>query len=338
MLKVDIHTHILPKNIPDLAERYGYGQFIHLEHHKPGCARMMKGDTFFREVESNLWDAHVRKKECDTLTIDVQVLSTVPVMFSYWAEPNDALDLSKLLNDHIGGVVSAAPRRFAGLGTVPMQSTDLAIGELERCVKEIGLAGAQIGSHVNGKNLDDDSIFPFFEAAQDLDASIFVHPWDMLSPERMDKYWLQWLVGMPTETAIAISSMVLGGLFEKLPNLKVAFAHGGGSFSGSIGRIEAGFHARPDLVAVETEINPRNTINKFYVDSLVHDKEMLHYLIRLMGASRIALGSDYPFPLGESQPGRLIESIPELSDEDKKWMLGKSALEWLGMTETQFLS
>ena len=338
MLKVDIHTHILPKNIPDLAERYGYGQFIHLEHHKPGCARMMKGDTFFREVESNLWDAHVRKKECDTLTIDVQVLSTVPVMFSYWAEPNDALDLSKLLNDHIGGVVSAAPRRFAGLGTVPMQSTDLAIGELERCVKEIGLAGAQIGSHVNGKNLDDDSIFPFFEAAQDLDASIFVHPWDMLSPERMDKYWLQWLVGMPTETAIAISSMILGGLFEKLPNLKVAFAHGGGSFSGSIGRIEAGFHARPDLVAVETDINPRNFVDKFYVDSLVHDKEMLHYLIRLMGASRIALGSDYPFPLGESQPGRLIESIPELSDEDKKWMLGKSALEWLGMTETQFLS
>ena len=338
MLKVDIHTHILPKNIPDLAERYGYGQFIHLEHHKPGCARMMKGDTFFREVESNLWDAHVRKKECDTLTIDVQVLSTVPVMFSYWAEPNDALDLSKLLNDHIGGVVSAAPRRFAGLGTVPMQSTDLAIGELERCVKEIGLAGAQIGSHVNGKNLDDDSIFPFFEAAQDLDASIFVHPWDMLSPERMDKYWLQWLVGMPTETAIAISSMVLGGLFEKLPKLKVAFAHGGGSFSGGIGRIEAGFHARPDLVAVETDINPRNFVKKFYVDSLVHDKEMLHYLIRLMGASRIALGSDYPFPLGESKPGGLIESIPELSDEDKKWMLGKSALEWLGMTETQFLS
>ncbi len=338
MLKVDIHTHILPKNIPDLAERYGYGQFIHLEHHKPGCARMMKGDTFFREVESNLWDAHVRKKECDTLTIDVQVLSTVPVMFSYWAEPNDALDLSKLLNDHIAGVVNDTPRRFTGLGTVPMQSTDLAIGELERCVKEIGLAGAQIGSHVNGKNLDDDSIFPFFEAAQDLDASIFVHPWDMLSPERMDKYWLQWLVGMPTETAIAISSMVLGGLFEKLPNLKVAFAHGGGAFSGAIGRIEAGFHARPDLVAVETDINPRNFVDKFYVDSLVHDKEMLHYLIRLMGASRIALGSDYPFPLGESQPGRLIESIPELSDEDKKWMLGKSALEWLGMTETQFLS
>lgn len=299
---------------------------------------MMKGDTFFREVESNLWDAHVRKKECDTLTIDVQVLSTVPVMFSYWAEPNDALDLSKLLNDHIGGVVSAAPRRFTGLGTVPMQSTDLAIGELERCVKEIGLAGVQIGSHVNGKNLDDDSIFPFFEAAQDLDASIFVHPWDMLSPERMDKYWLQWLVGMPTETAIAISSMVLGGLFEKLPNLKVAFAHGGGAFSGGIGRIEAGFHARPDLVAVETDINPRNFVKKFYVDSLVHDKEMLHYLIRLMGASRIALGSDYPFPLGESKPGGLIESIPELSDEDKKWMLGKSALEWLGMTETQFLS
>ncbi len=337
MLKVDIHTHILPENLPDLEKRYGYGEFVRLEHNRPNCARMMKGGKFFREVESNLWDPTSRAEECTATAVDVQVLSTVPVMFSYWAKAADALDLSKLLNDHISGVVNDFPKRFVGLGTVPLQSTDLAINEMERCIRELDFAGIQIGTHVNGRNLDDESFHPFFEAAEGLDASLFVHPWDMLSPERMDKYWLQWLVGMPAETAIAICCMVLGGVFEKYPDLKVAFAHGGGAFPGAIGRIEAGFHARPDLVAVETEINPRDFLGKFYVDSLIHDREMLRYLIQLVGANRIALGSDYPFPLGELRPGELVESMDELPMNDKEWILGRTALEWLGLPEEQFL-
>jgi len=336
MLKIDIHTHVLPENWPDLNERYGYGGFVQLEHHGPGCARMLLEGKPFREIESNCWSSKERLSECDDHGVDVQVLSTVPVMFSYWARPKDTLDLSRLLNDHIAGVVAENPARFIGLGTVPMQKSDLAIGEMERCVKELGLAGIEIGTHINGWNLDDPRLFPIFEAAQDLGAAIFVHPWEMLGRDRMSKYWLPWLVGMPAETSLSICSMIFGGVFERLPRLRVAFAHGGGAFPATLGRIEHGFNVRPDLVAVDNDINPRSYIDRFYIDSLVHDPDMLLYMIKLMGAEQIALGSDYPFPLGEHVPGKMIESM-NLDEKTTARLLHGSALRWLDLEKEQFL-
>lgn len=336
MLKIDIHTHILPERWPDLKERYGYGGFVHLDHHKCGCARMMIDDRFFREIESNCWDPEVRLHDCQQHSVDVQVLSTVPVMFNYWAKPEDTLDLSKILNDHIAGICHDFPKRFVGLGTVPMQAPDLAIQEMERCVKDIGLAGIQIGSHINDWNLDQPELFAVFEAAQDLNAAVFVHPWDMVGKDKMPKYWLPWLVGMPAESSLAICSMIFGGVLERLPNLKIAFAHGGGSFPATIGRIEHGFNVRPDLCAVDNQVNPREYLNRIYLDTLVHDPLMLDYLIKLMGPERLALGTDYPFPLGELAPGKLIEST--VSDEHiKAQLLHGTALEWLGRSKEDFL-
>ncbi len=268
----------------------------------------------------------------------MQVLSTVPVMFSYWAKPLDALDLSKMLNNHIAEVVAKFPKRFVGLGTVPMQAPDLAIKELERCVKELGLAGIEIGSHVNDWNLNDPALFPIFQVAEELGAVIFVHPWDMMGKERMPKYWLPWLVGMPAETSLAICSMIFGGVFERLPKLRVAFAHGGGSFPATIGRIEHGFKVRPDLCAVDNNMNPRTYLGKFYFDSLVHDPVMLNYLIDLVGANKIALGSDYPFPLGEAVPGQMIESMSNLNAATKERLLCGTALEWLGLEKNRFIA
>lgn len=336
MLKIDIHTHILPEHLPKWSEKFGYNGFVHLDHHKHGCARMMIDDKFFREIQSNCWDPQTRIHECDGQGVHVQVLSTVPVMFSYWAKAHDTLAISMFLNDHIAEIVQKYPDRFVGLGTIPLQSPELAVKELERCMK-IGLSGVQIGSHVlDDWNLGSIALFPIYEAAEKLGAAIFVHPWDMVGQERMQRYWLPWLVGMPTETALAICSMIFGGVFEKFPKLRVAFAHGGGSFPGLIGRIEHGFETRPDLVAIHNNINPRQYVGKFFVDSLVHDKEVLNYLIRCLGAEHVALGSDYPFPLGEEIPGKLIEGM-NFDPKTREHLLSGTALRWLGMNREKFV-
>ncbi|MDP9100514.1 MAG: amidohydrolase [Verrucomicrobiota bacterium] len=346
-MKIDLHTHILPREWPDLDTKYGYPGFVRLEHYQPCCARMMIGDNVFREIMDNVWEPARRLEEMDRAQVSMQVLSTVPVMFSYWAKPADALDLSQRLNDHIAEVVGANPGRFIGLATIPLQDPDLAARELERCVRDLGLRGAQIGTHVDANehfgrldtlNLDNAALQPVWSAAEQLGAAIFVHPWDMAGKKRMPNYWLPWLVGMPAETSLAICSMIFGGVFARFPKLRVAFAHGGGAFPFTLGRIEHAFHVRPDLCAIDNKATPRSYLATddrpahFYVDSLVHDADALKLLIKLFGARRVALGSDYPFPLGESSPGALIESLAHLSAAEQSELLSGTAREFLGLT------
>lgn len=335
--KIDIHTHILPDIIPDLQARYGYGNWVTLQHTCATKANMYKGSEFFRSIDSNCYNAEQRIQEMNECGIDVQVLSTVPVMFSYWAKPEDTLDLCMLLNNHIAAICNKYPNRFVGLATLPMQHTELACQELKRCMNELGLVGVQIGSHINNMTLGDAKLYPIFELCAELSASIFVHPWDMpLSDTLYKKYWLTWLVGMPSETCLAICSMMFSGIFQKLPQLRVAFAHGGGSFTGTIGRIEHGYNVRPDLCQIDCSINPRDQCKSIYVDSLTHDHANLQSIIDLFGINNIVLGTDYPFPLGEAHTGELIESCTTLTDKQKQQIMWENGMKFLGLDSNKF--
>jgi len=282
-------------------------------------------------VDDNCFDASVRMKEMDATDVTIQVLSTIPVLFNYWSKPKDGLETSRFFNDHIADTVTKNTTRFIGIGTVPLQDVDLAIQEMERCVNELKMPGLEIGSNINGCNLSDKIFFPFYKRAEELGCALFIHPWEMMGETQMQQYWLPWLVGMPAETSRAICSMIFGGVLQTFPKLRIAFAHGGGSFPLTIGRIEHGFKVRPDLVAVDNAINPREYVGKFWIDSLVHDEKAMQYIIDVIGESKICLGSDYPFPLGEHHPGKLIETM-HFEKESQEKLLFKNAKEWLGIS------
>jgi aminocarboxymuconate-semialdehyde decarboxylase len=234
------------------------------------------------------------------------------------------------LNDHLAETVASNPRQFLGLGTLPMQAPDLAVAELERIMKFPGIRGIQIGSHVGDHNLDSERFHPVWAAAERLGAAVFVHPWDMMGEKRMPDYFLPWLVGMPAETSLAICSMIFGGVFDRFPRLRVAFAHGGGAFPMTLGRIEQGFLTRPDLCAIRTKKNPRRYVGRFVLDTLVHDPDVLRFLLEHFGAKSLALGSDYPFPLGEKNPGQMIRKM-KLPAATRQQLLSGTAKRWLGI-------
>ncbi len=336
MFKIDTHAHILPETWPDLAKKYGDDRFPVMVKAE-GRHRIYKDGKFFREVWATAFDAQARMDDYASHGVQAQVISTVPVLFSYWAKSNQALELHRFLNDHTAGICRDHPRHYAGIGTIPLQSPTLAIRELERCIDELGLQGVQIGSHCGDWNLDAPELFPFFEAAADLGAAILVHPWDMMGRETMPNYWLPWLVGMPAEQSRAACSLIFGGVLERLPALRVCFAHGGGAFPFTIGRIEHGFRMRPDLVATNNSRNPREYFGRVWFDSCVHDDAALRYLLDVAGADKVMLGTDYPFPLGEQEPGAGIAALG-LSEEQQKWLYHGSALDWLDLPLSRFVT
>jgi aminocarboxymuconate-semialdehyde decarboxylase len=332
--KIDSHAHIMPKNWPDLKEKYGYEGFIKpVYNSEKDTVSLFKDDgTFFREVLPNCYDPNAILPEMDAFGVEKMVLCTIPVLFNYWAKAEHTLDWSIFLNDHIVEIQNHPSGRFVGLGTVPMQHTGFAIQEMERA-KKIGLAGLQIGSNINNMNLDDESLFPFWEAAESLNVPIFVHPWQMLGEEKIKKFWLPWLVGMPAETSRAICSMLFGGVFDKFPKLKVMFAHAGGAFPFTIGRVSHGWHCRPDLVNINQVEDPYTYAGKFWVDGITHDQDALRFLIKKIGEDKICYGTDYPFPLGDLEHGRFIEEMTDLGEETRNKLFRNNIMDFLNLSK-----
>lgn len=327
---IDLHSHLLPERLPTIDA----SGFPIIEGDGDERRIMIDGE-FFRAVDRNAFDIARRIEMYEAAGVHIQVVCTVPVMFSYHLPAGPASTFIRFLNDDIAAQQQRFPDRVIALGSLPLQDAELAINEAEHLVHDLGICGIQIGSNINNRNLDDPELFEVFSACQDLGLAILVHPWNMMGKEFMPDYWLPWLVGMPAEVSRAICSMIFGGVFERLPDLRVCFAHGGGAFPFTIGRIEHGFKMRPDLVATRNPVNPRDYLGRFWVDSVTHDPLALDYLIKVMGANRVAMGTDYPFPLGEQEPGSVIRALnppPELAER----LYWRNCLEFLNLPAERF--
>ncbi len=353
--KWDVHTHttFAPESYAALEKFTRYADFIRVRAHdtQPCCAVMVnsKGEVQ-RAIEDNAYNAKARITDCDVHGVTFQVLSPTPMMIPDYVDSEaDAVEICKILNDGNAEIASYAPNRFTSIGALPMLYPDAAIKEMERIRNEHGMRGVEINSNINGVELDSPLLFPIFEAAAAMDMAVFVHPWGgFMSPteERLKKRmnvsgnWRPWLLGMGLETALALDSMRCGGVHERLPKLRVMYAHGGGMYPSLIGRLAHGAYCRPDLFETSSQLDPYKTVKQcgVYVDSLVHDKHVLQMLIAMMGVERVAMGSDYPYPLGEMDPigikkiypGSMIERLEGITEAERDRLLSGTAKEWLG--------
>ena len=326
---VDLHTHFLPQSWPDLNERFDTPDWPWMRRDGPDTATVMLGDTEFRTVTSACWDAAVRLADMDRDGVDVQIVSATPVLFAYGRPAEQAMECARIFNDALLELCAAGDGRLVPIAQVPLQDTDLACQELERCLGA-GMKGVQIGNHVGDRDLDDGGLVTFLEHCASLGAPVFVHPWDMLGGCRLEEWMLRWTVAMPAETQLSLNRMILGGAFDRLPrDLRICFAHGGGSFTFLLGRLENAWHRR-DIVRGRSSAPPSEYLDRFEVDSAVYDARALRYLVDVMGPSSVLLGSDYPYPLGEEHPGSTIRAC-EFEPDVEHRLLGANALEFLGL-------
>lgn len=371
MEKWDVHTHttLSPDTWQALERFTRYADFVRVRAHdsKPCGAQMVnsRGEVV-REIEANAYDGAVRIKECDAHGVTVQVLSPTPMMIPDTVDnAADAAEICRILNDDNAATAAKFPKRFVALGALPMRHPNAAVKELER-IRALGMRGVEINTHIDGADLDDPAFFLIFEAAAELGMAVFVHPWGgFMTPTepklkaRMNakKNWRPWLIGMGTETALAFDALRCGGVHERLPHLRVLYAHGGGVFPALLGRLDHGPYCRPDLFTGASSKTPWQTVRDcgVYVDTLTHNPYALKLAVDTLGVERVAMGSDYPYPLGEMDPhgerglypGYLVEhldgsasdsfpwigkgSYPQLTQAQRQRILSGTAKEWLGL-------
>ena len=328
---IDVHTHIVPRGWPSLSEVCGGGEgwpWLRIDSERE--AMIMLGDSEFRAINQQAWDSYTRLTDMSEDGVDLQVISPTPVFFNYDRPAEHAIKCARIFNDLTLSMTQGAPERLIPFCQVPLQDADLACEELDRCLAN-GHAGVEIGNHVGDRDLDDPAVVTFLQHCAAVGAPVFVHPWDMQSGPRLNRWMAQWLTGMPAETHLSMLALILSGALDRVPeDLRICFAHGGGSFAFWLGRAENAWHRRNDVVRGGSEHPPSHYVNRFFVDSVVFDPASLRLLVDVMGEDRVVLGSDYPYPLGERPVGQVVRKAGFLSPEQRMKLLSTNALRFLG--------
>ncbi|ADP79314.1 amidohydrolase family protein [Pseudofrankia inefficax] len=322
---IDVHTHYVPHGWPDLGPDTPTARF-----ETEAEVMIMLAGREFRRVASDCWDAEIRLADMDADGVARQVVSPTPVFFSYAHDVAQATKIAHILNDLALEICAPAPGRLLPMCQVPLQDPDAACAELERCLAA-GHVGVEIGNHVGDHDLDNEGVVTFLQHAAALGAPVFVHPWDMPTSPRLDRWMAQWLVGMPSETHLSILAMILGGVFDRVDEgLRICFAHGGGSFAFWLGRLGNAWHRRGDVIGT-SELHPEHYLGRFYVDSVVFDAGALRLLVDTIGADRVVVGSDYPYPLGERPAGSVVHAADFLDAATRARLLAGNARDFLGL-------
>jgi len=329
-MNIDIHAHFVPAESLKVASEIGNRHGMELGRNERGREIVTRdGKPFLTQLKAEFSDLDLRLSIMDSQGVDMQALSPASTYFFYWMAAEESLEYAQWLNDRLADAVAKYPTRLVALGSVPMQDSAKAVGELERAVTKLGLRGVEIATNINGRYFDDPAFNPFWEAAQTLDALIFVHPNQVVGADRMKEFNLANLIGNPTDTSLAFAKLIFSGVLERYPRLKFLLAHAGGFLPYTWGRLDRGYRIQ-DSAAAKIPKPPGEYVKLLNFDTITHSTMALEYLVANFGADHVVLGSDYPYDMGDPEPVASLRAA-RIDDCSLEQIAGANACKLLGI-------
>jgi aminocarboxymuconate-semialdehyde decarboxylase len=332
---VDIHIHLRVPEADEIVKPHLAKVKTHAGNAYASPESLAQNRKHHEERSPHLVDMDLRLPDMDRMIVDVAAMSCYPQQFYYGVEPSVGHEASQAINDGIAAKMKEAPGRHIGLGTVPLQDTDLAVRELKRCVNELGFRGLQIGARVaEDEELSTPRLDPFWAAVQELDVPILIHPSSFASARLAPHHFLN-IIGNPLDTTVGVHHLIFDGVLERFPDLKFVLSHGGAFASHYFARMDHAYGARPDC-RDKIHQKPSTYLRKFYFDTLVFSIEQLDFLIRTFGVDHVLIGTDYPFDMGEYDPVEHVYQAHDLTESDREDICGLNALRLLGLDQAKF--
>ena len=324
-MTVDVHAHCIPEAVMDTLEKQGerFGMEIVGDHERRQV--VVAGRVTTGPLRGDLVDLNQRLAKMDQTGVDMQMISCWIDLSAYALEAAEGARFSRMYNEGLAGVVAEHPDRFMALSTVPLQTPVAAAAELRFAVGELGMAGVEIAATVDGAELDDRDLDPFWEAAAELRCLVLIHPYNPLAGRNVKRYFLDNAIGRPAETSIGVAHMVMGGVFERYPDLQVCVVHGGGFLPYQAGRLDQAYHAKPGLAGANLTRPPSDWLKNLYYDTVTHSPEVLAFLVEFAGIDHVLLGTDFPFEMGDDDPVGTVQAIPGLTESDRQSILEGNA-------------
>jgi aminocarboxymuconate-semialdehyde decarboxylase len=332
--RIDIHNHVIPGRVLEQIAREPERFAARIEGEAP-ARRVVHEQGYAYPLFDEFHDAEAKLEAMDRSGLDVAVISPAPPMFYYWAPLELATSVARLVNDGVADMVAAKPSRLRGMATLPLQHPDAAIAEMERVVREHGFKAVEIGTSVEGVQLAEARFRPVLRRAQELGLFVFAHPYYVGAKSGLERYYLTNLVGNPLDTTVMLANLMYSGALDELSELRLCLAHGGGFAPYQIGRLVHGHRVRSEVHA-QSASSPKDLLRRLYFDSLVFEPQALRYLIDLVGADHVLIGTDAPFDMGDTSPAETIAEVPGLTPHEHDALCCGTALQLLGEGRSGF--